>query len=143
MPPRTKFLSRLIGLYCLVISLVMAFEKQAIVAIRNTFVQNPAMLFLLGILTLVAGLAIVLAHNQWSGGALPVVVTLLGWTALIKGLLLSIPQATVALWSHLQYERLFYVYVGIAFALGVYLTYAGFAAPRIVDTHRDRQRLAA
>jgi hypothetical protein len=26
-----------------------------------------------------AGLAVVVAHNVWSGGALPVVVTLVGW----------------------------------------------------------------
>lgn len=95
---RTIFISRLIGLYCVLASLVMFTHKQAIVGIEETLVHNPAMLFLTGIITLVAGLAIVLSHNVWTGGALPVVVTLLGWTALIKGLLLLSPGTTVGFW---------------------------------------------
>ena len=34
------------------------------------------MMLIVGIITLAAGLAVVLAHNIWSGGALVVVVTL-------------------------------------------------------------------
>ena len=44
------------------------------------------MMLILGVITLAAGLAMVLAHNIWSGGALVVVVTLVGWMALIKSL---------------------------------------------------------
>ena len=47
-------------------------------------------------LTLVAGLAIVLAHNVWRGGAMAVVVTVLGWLLLLKGAaLVVIPPACV------------------------------------------------
>jgi hypothetical protein len=35
-----------------------------------------------------AGLAIVIGHNVWSGGALLVIVTLLGWIILIRGVVL-------------------------------------------------------
>src|SRR5690348_14216277 len=35
-----------------------------------------------------AGTALVIGHNVWSGGVLPVVVTLLGWLTLIKGIAL-------------------------------------------------------
>jgi hypothetical protein len=35
----------------------------------------------MGLISLSAGLAIVLAHNIWSGGVLPVVVTICGWHA--------------------------------------------------------------
>jgi hypothetical protein len=47
------------------------------------------MMLVLGVSTLAAGLAMVLAHNIWSGDALAVIVTLMGWLtlALIKGLL--------------------------------------------------------
>jgi hypothetical protein len=38
-----------------------------------------------GVITLVAGLAIVRAHNRWSGGW-PVLVTILGWLFLLGGL---------------------------------------------------------
>ena len=66
---RTIFISRMLGLYCLIASLIMFTHKSAMVEIENTLVHSPAMLFIGGIITLVAGLAIVLGHNVWSGGA--------------------------------------------------------------------------
>jgi hypothetical protein len=48
--------------------------------------HNPALVFVSGYPLFVAGLAIVYFHNQWKGGW-PVVVTALGWLALVGGLL--------------------------------------------------------
>jgi len=87
------------------------------------------MVFIVGVIALVAGLAMILAHNVWSGGALPVIVTLIGWLALIKGLLLlflSLKALGGFFLGGLQYEQLFYMYAAIALILGVYLTYGGF-----------------
>jgi putative exporter of polyketide antibiotics len=130
MSSRTIFISRLLGLYCLLASLVMFTHKQAMVDIETTLVHDPAMLFIGGIITLLAGLAIVLSHNVWSGGALPVVVTLLGWITLIKGLLLLSPGTTVGFWESFHYEQLFYLYASISFVIGAYLTYEGFTVLR-------------
>jgi len=47
--------------------------------------RDPALILLSGILLLVAGIAIVRAHNVWSGGW-PVLVTIVGWLALLGGL---------------------------------------------------------
>jgi len=126
MSPRTVFISRLLGLYCLIVSLNMFTHKSAMVEIESTLIHTPAMLFLGGIFTLVAGLAIVLSHNVWSGGALPVTVTLLGWISLIKGVFLLSPGTTTGFWDSFRYEQLFYVYASVSFLLGVYLTYGGF-----------------
>ena len=84
MSSRTIFLSRLIGLYCIVIALSMMTRRQATVETVTALLQNPSMMLIVGIITLAAGLAVVLAHNIWSGGALVVVVTLVGWITLIK-----------------------------------------------------------
>ena len=86
MPPCTVFLSRLIGLYCILASLAMAAHRQPTVETMTALIHTPAVLFLAGIIALLAGLAMVLGHNVWSGGALPVVVTLVGWVTLIRGL---------------------------------------------------------
>jgi hypothetical protein len=51
------------------------------------------MTLILGIITLAAGLAMVLAHNIWSGGALVVVITLVGWMALHQESILLVPAA--------------------------------------------------
>jgi hypothetical protein len=47
--------------------------------------REPGLIFLSGILLFVAGLAIVRAHNIWEGGW-PVLVTVLGWLAILSGL---------------------------------------------------------
>ena len=47
--------------------------------------HNPALVFVSGYPLFVAGLAVVYFHNQWKGGW-PVVVTALGWLAVVSGL---------------------------------------------------------
>jgi len=129
MSPRTLFLSKLIGLYCILIGLSMMTRGQATVETVNALLQNPAMTLNLGVITLAAGLATVLAHNMWSGGALVVVVTLVGWMAFIKSLFfLFLPPETEArvFLGRLHYQQLFYLYAAISLVLGVYLTYGGF-----------------
>ena len=49
--------------------------------------SGPWML-LSGMVATGVGLAVVLGHQVWSGGVLPVVVTLVGWAALLKGIVL-------------------------------------------------------
>jgi vacuolar-type H+-ATPase subunit I/STV1 len=129
MSPRTIFLSRLIGLYCILIALSMMTRRQATVETVTVLLQNPSMTLILGVITLAAGLAMVLAHNIWSGGTLVVVVTILGWMALIKSLFfLFLPHETEAglFLRQLHYRQLLYVYAAIPLLLGVYLTYSGF-----------------
>src|SRR6516164_7197336 len=96
MSPRTRFLSKLIGLYLILISVAMAIHKQATVDTMNALVRNAPELLVTGMIAVAAGLAIVLGHNVWSGGARPVIVTLTGWLVLIKGVLLLFlsPQGT-------------------------------------------------
>ena len=127
--PRTAFLSKLIGLYLILISLAMVLNKEATLDIMNSIMRNPPLLFVVSIMGLAAGLALVLAHNFWSGGPLPVVVTLAGWAALLKGLLLLFISTMVrgreALLVELRYDQLFYFYMGFSILLGAYLTYSG------------------
>jgi hypothetical protein len=78
---------------------------------------------------IVAGLAIIIAHNIWSGGVLAIVVTLMGWVVLIKGLLLLIlpPDTATAFYMYtLHYREFYYLYTFIPLAIGMYLTYGGF-----------------
>jgi hypothetical protein len=133
MSPRTVFLSRLIGLYCVLATLAMAAHRQVTVDTMSALIRTPPVLFLAGIIALIAGLAMVLGHNVWSGGAVAVIVTLVGWITLIRGLVVLWlpPDAESGLFAALRFDRLFYLYVGIGLALGVYLTYGGFfARPR-------------
>jgi putative exporter of polyketide antibiotics len=129
MSPRTLFLSRLIGLYCIVIALSMMTRRQGTVETVTALLQNPSMMLIVGTITLVAGLAMVLAHNIWSGGPLAVIVTLVGWMTLIKSLsfLFLSPEVEAGFFlRQLHYQELFYLYGAISLVLGIYLTYGGF-----------------
>jgi len=134
MSPRTAFLGKLIGLYYILVSLSMLRHKQATVEMVTALVHNPPVLFVTGLLVVAVGLALILAHNVWSGGALPVIVTLFGWVTLIKGLLflfLSPETTSVFFLGELHYEQFFYFYVGFCLLLGIYMTYAGSRQQRV------------
>jgi hypothetical protein len=77
---------------------------------------------------LVAGLAIVLTHNVWSGGVLPVIITLIGWATLFRGLVLLLlpPDAVAGIFESIHFEQLFFFYIAITLIIGLYLTYGGF-----------------
>jgi hypothetical protein len=133
MSPRTTFLGRLIGLYCILVSLSMLIHKQATVDVVTALLHNAPLLFLLGVITVPVGLAMVLGHNVWSGGAEPLIVTLVGWATLIKGALFLFlsPGAESSLFlGELHYDQLLYLYAGISLLLGIYLTYAALGQQR-------------
>jgi low temperature requirement protein LtrA len=103
-------------------------REQMIAAVEELVLDRP-LLLILGVIMVAAGLAMVLAHNLWYGGTLPVVVTLIGWLTILKGLalwLLSPPAAAQLYLQQLHYAQLYYLYAGVSLALGVYLTLAGF-----------------
>ena len=106
----------------------MLMHKQAFVELITAMLQDRSLLFIVGIITAIAGLAIVLTHNIWSGGALPIIVTLFGWTILLKGLLsvFFAPEMIMSMVDKIHFEEYFYIYAAAPLILGLYLTYAGF-----------------
>jgi uncharacterized membrane protein YfcA len=67
MSPRTTFLGRLFGLYCILVALAMLSRKQATVDVLTAMLQNAQLLLALGVITVIAALAMALSHNVWSG----------------------------------------------------------------------------
>jgi vacuolar-type H+-ATPase subunit I/STV1 len=109
----------------------MLVHRHATIETIKAMVHNAPVLYVAGIIALAMGLAMVLGHNVWKGGALPVVVTLVGWLSLIKGLLiLFLPARWVeACYLGCGHEvPLLYLKAAIAIIVGAYLTYAGFRA---------------
>ena len=128
----TVFLARSIGLFSIL--LVVAFLVRGSTIIETTAADGPVMLAY-AIISLAMGIAMILGHNVWSGGALPVVVTLVGWLILAKGLLLLFlaPEALSWLFEQMRYGEHHYLSLAPAPALviGLYLTWAGFTAPTL------------
>ena len=125
----THFLAQLLGLYCIIVAVVMLVRKEAMLEIVINLIQNRSVLFLVEILGLITGLAMVLGHNIWSKGILAFIVTLVGWVALVRStVLLFLPSEAIGrLLKTIRYEQNYYVFAAITLILGLYLTFAGFA----------------
>ena len=123
----TVFLARFIGLFTVV--LVVALLVRGSATVEAAVADGPVML-VYAITSLAAGLAMILGHNVWSGGALPVVVTVVGWLILAKGLMLSFVtgEALRQLFGGMHYGEHYYLYLTPALVIGLYLTWAGFTA---------------
>jgi hypothetical protein len=126
----TIFLARLIGPFFILITIAMFLNRHSTVEASIDFMRDPPALMVVGMFALAAGLAIVLSHNRWSGGVLTVVVTLLGWLFMFRGLLiLTIPRETLlALFEKMDFDGHFHLYLAIPLIIGLYLTVAGFSS---------------
>ena len=124
----TIYLGRLIGLFLLIAALAMIIDRDSIIEMATALIDDRALLLIIGLIALGIGLAIVVGHNVWSGGLLPILVTLFGWSQLLRGLaLLLLPAETqVAFFQLMRLEDFFYIYAGIPLVIGAYLAYAGF-----------------
>ena len=89
----------------------------------SDFVDNAGVLYMGGITALVVGLLIIMFHNTWTKN-LSVIITIIGWLALIKGVVILIfPKAMVALAKSIvnspkfmKIEAILVIIVGLFFA---------------------------
>ena len=81
----SKMIAGLIGPTLFAIAVAMLLNLGSFPAMVEQVSRDPALIFVSGTLLFVAGLAIVRAHNIWSGGW-PVLVTVLGCLAVLSGL---------------------------------------------------------
>ncbi len=87
------------------------------------FIENAAVLYLGGVMALVFGYLIIAFHNTWTMD-LSVIITIFGWLALIKGILILIrPKIMIALSkamvkkeSLLKIEAIAVIILGLAFS---------------------------
>ena len=128
MSPVTIFLAKLIGLYCIVIALGMIVNRRSVLSAVNAMLKSPSTLFIVGVFTTAIGLAMVVGHNIWRGGAATVLVTIIGWLSLAKGLALAFTpyDRMLRFYETLGYEKRFSLFMGVTLALGAYLAAAGF-----------------
>jgi hypothetical protein len=80
----STYLARLIGPVMLVAALGMLLNAAAFRAMAQDFLRSPPLVFLSGVLTMTAGMAIVLYHNVWTADW-RLIITLLGWAGAVGG----------------------------------------------------------
>ena len=131
---QSVFLARLFGLGMTITAIWILLDERDLAAIVQLLVLDRPATFLLSLMCLVSGLAVVLGHQIWSGGIAPILVTLVGWVLLLRGLvLLFLPSNLLeSLADALVGAGWLYFAGSVALGLGLILTYAGFRAAPIV-----------
>jgi len=116
------FLAQFMGIVFVVIGFAVLVNMKSMKKIVESLMTNPALLYISGFFILVLGLLVVMNHNVWEGGW-RVLVTVLGWMTLVKGVLfLVFPEWVKARKSMCTSGWM--TFSGIAcLAIGVYLLY--------------------
>ncbi len=127
------FIARLMGPVLLAIGIGVALglgmEGDGYMAMMKEFVASKPMIWVVGVLALVAGLAIVNTHNVWEPDW-RVIITILGWLAIIRGLAsIVFPTAVQTVGDHMLTSATGMIAgAAITVALGAVLTFMGYEA---------------
>jgi uncharacterized membrane protein len=90
----STFLARLIGPLMLAVGIGIFVNGETYRVLADEFLRSRALVYLSGLLSMTAGMAIVLTHNVWRPDW-PVLITILGWLAVFGGAFRIIcPQGT-------------------------------------------------
>lgn len=91
--------------------------------IMKDYERSPGLMYLSGFITLVIGMILVTYHNRWDGGW-PVVVTVVGWLTLLKGvMLMAFPKAWLLFKKSYTNTKLWSIPL---LCLGLLFAYFGF-----------------
>jgi hypothetical protein len=121
------YIARLIGPLFLAIGVGMLANGTVYRAMAEEFLHSYALIYLSGLLALVVGLAIVNAHNVWAR-EWRVLITLLGWLALIGGVFRTVAPQLVSAIGLALFSGTAALLIGaiVVLALGAYLSFKGY-----------------
>jgi uncharacterized membrane protein len=118
------FLAKFWGWYMILFFLILTFNPKRIRQIYNDL-NDQKFLILASFIAIIIGLLNILFHNIWTTDY-RIIITLIGWAALIKGLILfTFPQKIIKLTNNPKMKLVQIVYV-IFFLIGVYLLNVGY-----------------
>ncbi len=122
------FLAKLIGPILVVIGVGVLLNRAGYQAVAEEVVKSRVQLWLSGVLALTAGLAIVLAHNEWDL-SWQIVITIIGWLAILRGLLRLLFPQQIGDFLTRALARSPHVMTGVgvvALVVGAFLAWKGF-----------------
>lgn len=94
---RTRLFARVLGPFLVIVDITaVAARPSDMRAVLSEFVANPLWAWVAGSFVLLGGLTIVALHQYWRGAA-AIIVSLVGWLVVLRGvLLLAFPQTFVS-----------------------------------------------
>ena len=118
---------QILGITYLAIGIGILINPDFYKKLLKDFTENPSVIYLGGIVALVVGFLLVTFHNNWVKDW-PVIITIFGWAALIKGLfLLVLPKASIKISNAFkEMTQLLTTWAAIVIILGALLSWLGF-----------------
>ena len=124
----SKLIAKIASVIYLSASLGAFFSEDYYRKVSEDLFSNAGLTYLAGFVTLLIGLLIVNYHNVWAKNW-TVLVTCLGWLALLKGILLIVcPQFVYGLSERMLTDWGLKIFPYTAFCLGLLFAYFGFLA---------------
>lgn len=117
-------LASIFGPLLIITSFWTLLYKDNMKKVLDSLKKTPALVYFIGVLNVLIGMAFVTSFNYWYMGV-EVLVTLLGWLFLIRGLILMFfPKAFEKMLQNFQSSYILFSLIGIAW--GIALTWFAF-----------------
>jgi cytochrome bd-type quinol oxidase subunit 2 len=123
------FLAKLIGPVLITVAAAMLINRDNMRDMAADFLEHRGLIFLAGVLTLLAGLAIVITHNVWEL-RWPVIITIFGWLSVIGGVFRVVFPDSVKSIGESMLEKPGMLTAGgiVQGLIGAWLCYVGYMA---------------
>lgn len=121
----TIFLAKFIGLYFLIVAVLMIFRRKQFELMAKEFVSSKSALAISAAMNLALGLVILIEHQMWQY-PVGIVITILGYLMLIKGIMRYAFPNVVKKMALKAVDTQFLLCIIVLVGLGIYLTYSGF-----------------
>lgn len=123
----TRLIAGLMGPLMFAMGVAMLLNRSLFPAMAAELERSYIVIFLSGLLSLLAGIAIIRVHNVWSGGW-PVIVTVVGWLAIVGGLArMWFPQMAAPIAASLGNQPAVLILAGLVLlGIGAFLSYKAY-----------------
>lgn len=124
----TLYLAKVLGVYLLVTGAALLVRRGYFIPVLGAFVEERSHRMIIGLLELLAGLALVMAHLEWSSPAATIISVIGIMTALEGFMYLVVADETIEKYIKMFNVQAWYIAGGLlAIAMGAYLALYGFA----------------
>ena len=123
------FIAKLMGPAIAAMGLSLLLNRDVFNRLIDELLDNAGAIVMIGVLTLLAGLAVVNTHNVWVAGW-PVIITLFGWAAVGAGLFrIILPKAVQKMGrTMLNLNAIIPLAAALWAGFGIWLSYQGYLA---------------
>lgn len=120
------FISKIMAVIYISASLPGFFNRDYYRRLADDMYKNAALTYMMGFMAVIVGFLIVHYHNLW-GRDWTVLITIIGWLSLIKGVLIIVfPKFIQRLSESFLTERTLKIYPYVTLSIGLLFGYFGF-----------------